>query len=92
MAKKAKEALQGRIENRDMKLAALNTAMEHIHKDFGSGAIMRLGDDAVEDVEVIPSGSISLDAALGVGGFRADVSSRSTAPNRLVRPRWPSTP
>ena len=48
MAKKAKEALQGRIENRDMKLAALNTAMEHIHKDFGSGAIMRLGDDAVE--------------------------------------------
>lgn len=69
MAKKAKEALQGRIENRDMKLAALNTAMEHIHKDFGSGAIMRLGDDAVEDVEVIPSGSISLDAALGVGGF-----------------------
>lgn len=52
-----------------MKLAALNTAMEHIHKDFGSGAIMRLGDDAVEDVEVIPSGSISLDAALGVGGF-----------------------
>ncbi len=69
MAKKAKEALQGRIENRDMKLAALNTAMEHIHKYFGSGAIMRLGDDAVEDVEVIPSGSISLDAALGVGGF-----------------------
>lgn len=70
MAKKAKDiAPQKRIEDRNMKLAALTTAMEHIHKDFGAGAIMRLGDDSVEDVEVISSGSIALDAALGVGGF-----------------------
>lgn len=70
MAKKAKDSTpQKRIEDRNMKLAALTTAMEHIHKDFGAGAIMRLGDDSVEDVEVISSGSIALDAALGVGGF-----------------------
>lgn len=70
MAKKGKDAApQRRIEDKDQKLAALNTAMAHIHKDFGAGAIMRLGDDSVEDVEVISSGSISLDAALGVGGF-----------------------
>lgn len=58
-----------RINDAKEKLKALNITMEHIHKDFGSGAIMRLGDDAIEDVEVISSGSIGLDAALGVGGF-----------------------
>ena len=48
---------------------ALNAAMGRIEKAFGRGAIMKLGDDAIEDVEVIPSGSIGLDAALGVGGY-----------------------
>ncbi len=51
------------------KLDALKQAMAAIEKDYGKGAIMKLGDDSVEDIEVIPSGSISLNMALGVGGY-----------------------
>lgn len=54
---------------RAARLSALNQAMESIEKSFGRGAVMRLGDDAVEDVDVIPSGSIGLNYALGVGGY-----------------------
>lgn len=67
--KKSATVTASRISDASEKMKALNITMEHIHKDFGTGAIMRLGDDAVEDVEVISSGSIGLDAALGVGGF-----------------------
>ncbi|MBR6339021.1 MAG: DNA recombination/repair protein RecA, partial [Alloprevotella sp.] len=51
------------------KLKALQAAMAKIEKDFGKGSIMKLGDEKVEDVEVIPSGSVALNAALGVGGY-----------------------
>lgn len=51
------------------KLKALQAAMAKIEKDFGKGSIMKLGDEHFEDVEVIPTGSIALDAALGVGGY-----------------------
>ncbi len=51
------------------KLNALTQAMNQIEKNFGRGAIMKLGDNVVEDVEVIPSGSIGLNYALGVGGY-----------------------
>ena len=54
---------------KDAKLSALKAAMGQIEKSYGRGAIMRLGDDAVEQVEVIPSGSIGLNYALGVGGY-----------------------
>lgn len=53
----------------EAKRKALDVAMAHLEKDFGSGTIMRLGDDSVQDVEVIPTGSIGLDYALGVGGL-----------------------
>ena len=53
----------------DSKMKALQAAMEKIEKNFGRGSIMKLGDDNVEKVEVIPSGSIGLNAALGVGGY-----------------------
>ncbi len=53
----------------DGKLKALQAAMAKIEKDFGKGAIMKLGDEKVENVEVIPTGSIGLNAALGVGGY-----------------------
>jgi recombination protein RecA len=43
--------------------------MAGIQKSFGEGAIMKLGDDNIQDVEVIPTGSLSLNAALGVGGY-----------------------
>ncbi len=70
MAKKiVKKPNGGRIADMDAKRKALDVAMAHLEKDFGSGTIMRLGDDAVQDVEVIPTGSIGLDYALGVGGL-----------------------
>ena len=50
-------------------LKALQAAMSKIEKDFGKGSIMKLGDEHIEKVEVIPTGSISLNAALGVGGY-----------------------
>ena len=51
------------------KLKALQAAMAKIEKDFGKGAIMKLGDEKVENVDVIPTGSIALNMALGVGGY-----------------------
>jgi recombination protein RecA len=51
------------------KLKALQLTMDKMEKTFGKGAVMKLGDNAVEQVEVIPSGSIGLDLALGVGGY-----------------------
>ncbi|MBL0126590.1 MAG: recombinase RecA [Flavobacteriales bacterium] len=51
------------------KLKALQLTMDKLEKTFGKGAVMKMGDDAVEQVEVIPTGSIGLDLALGVGGY-----------------------
>ncbi|MBR2192686.1 MAG: recombinase RecA [Bacteroidaceae bacterium] len=51
------------------KMKALEAAMAGIQKVFGEGAIMKMGDDNVKDVEVIPTGSLALNAALGVGGY-----------------------
>ncbi|MDD4031811.1 MAG: recombinase RecA [Bacteroidales bacterium] len=51
------------------KLKALQLALDKIDKDYGKGTIMRMGDSVVEEVPFIPSGSISLDVALGIGGY-----------------------
>ena len=51
------------------KLKALQAAMSKIEKDFGKGSIMKMGDAQVEPVDVIPTGSIALNAALGLGGY-----------------------
>lgn len=51
------------------KLKALEVTIGKIEKDFGKGTIMKLGDHAIENVQIIPSGSIALDAALGIGGY-----------------------
>ena len=65
MAKEKDEALTPQQE----KLKALQAAMSKIEKDYGKGSIMRMGDEQIENVDVIPTGSISLNAALGVGGY-----------------------
>ena len=65
MAKKEEET----VDIRKAKLQALQAAMSKIEKDFGKGSIMKLGDENTEKVDIIPSGSISLNAALGVGGY-----------------------
>lgn len=71
MAKEAKKkaTISAAEGNKDAKLNALKAAMSKIEKDYGRGAIMRMGDNSVEQVEVIPTGSIGLNYALGVGGF-----------------------
>ena len=51
------------------KMKALQAAMSKIEKDYGKGSIMRMGDEKIENVDVIPTGSIGLNAALGVGGY-----------------------
>ena len=66
MAKK-EEAQAANPQNE--KLKALQAAMSKIEKDFGKGSIMRMGDEQIEQVDVIPTGSIGLNAALGVGGY-----------------------
>ncbi len=69
--KKATTVKKGKVEvdPKKSKLNALEAALGAITKKHGHGAIMKLGDDKVEDVEVIPTGSIGLNYALGVGGF-----------------------
>jgi recombination protein RecA len=67
MAKKEEGAEQ--LTPQEQKMKALQAAMAKIEKDFGKGSIMKMGDDIVTNVEVIPTGSIGLNAALGVGGY-----------------------
>ena len=74
MAKKDELEFEGGVEgtakvNNGEKLKALQAAMDKIEKTFGKGSIMKMGDDHVQEVEVIPTGSIALNAALGVGGY-----------------------
>jgi len=71
MAKKAtiKTDSKAATDPKAAKLQALQQALGKIEKSYGRGAVMKMGDEVVEDVEVIPTGSISLNYALGVGGF-----------------------
>ena len=94
MAKKkatAKKAV--RISDADEKKKALEVALAHLEKDFGSGAIMRLGDNAIQNIETISTGSIGLDVALGVGGvprgriteiFGAESSGKTTLAIHII--------
>ena len=67
MAKK--ETNNEQLTPQQEKMKALQAAMAKIEKDFGKGSIMKMGDEKIENVEVIPTGSIGLNAALGVGGY-----------------------
>ena len=66
MAKKDTDQPQNQME---AKLQALRAAMAKIEKDFGKGSVMKLGDQQIDKIDVIPSGSLGLDLALGVGGY-----------------------
>ena len=68
MAKKSEKA-EEQLTPQEQKMKALQAALAKIEKDFGKGSIMKMGDEKVENVEVIPTGSIGLNAALGVGGY-----------------------
>ncbi len=69
MAKKDNELAFSAEGGNAEKLKALQAAMDKIEKSFGKGSIMKLGDERIQDVEVIPTGSIGLNYALGVGGY-----------------------
>ena len=73
MAKTEEELTAGKAEQeqavKQAKMKALQAAMSKIEKDFGKGSIMRMGDEKIENVEVIPTGSLGLDVAMGVGGY-----------------------
>ena len=57
------------IKMEDNKSKALSAALSQIERQFGKGAVMRLGDGAVQNIEAIPTGSLALDNALGIGGL-----------------------
>ena len=67
MAKKEENKEQ--LTPQEQKMKALQAALAKIEKDFGKGAIMKMGDEKIVNVEAIPTGSIGLNAALGVGGY-----------------------
>jgi len=69
MAKKDNELEFAANGSSAEKLKALQAAMDKIEKNFGKGSIMKLGDERIQDVEVIPTGSVGLNHALGVGGY-----------------------
>lgn len=54
---------------KEAKLKALQLTLDKLDKTYGKGAVMKMGDTVIEEVEVIPSGSLGLDIALGVGGY-----------------------
>ena len=62
----AEKKLDKKAEDR---AKALETALTQIEKDFGKGAVMRLGQNTAMNVEAISTGSLSLDMALGIGGL-----------------------
>ncbi|MCH5232046.1 MAG: recombinase RecA [Muribaculaceae bacterium] len=91
--KKAAVKKAVRISDADEKKKALEVALAHLEKDFGTGTIMRLGDNAVQNIETVSTGSIGLDYALGVGGvprgrvteiFGAESSGKTTLAIHII--------
>ena len=68
MASKEKDNAEVLSQN-EARSKALKLAIEKIEKDFGKGSIMKLGDKATVNVDAIPTGSLALDVALGIGGI-----------------------
>ena len=66
--KSTKAAVQA-VTDQDERKKALEAAMAQIEKQFGAGAVMRMGDQTVTEIETIPTGALTLDIALGVGGL-----------------------
>lgn len=70
---------------------ALETALHQIEKNYGKGAVMRLGDRPEMNVDAIPTGSLALDAALGIGGLPRGRIVEIYGPDPPVRRRLPCT-
>ena len=70
---------------------ALDVALGQIERQFGKGSVMRMSDQAQVAIGAISTGSLSLDLALGIGGFRADASSKSSGRSPRERRRSSTT-
>ena len=90
MAKKQKKLDDISKKFGDEREKALNDALKLIEKDFGKGSIMRLGERAEQKVQVMSSGSLALDIALGAGVIQKVGSSKSMVQNHLVKQPLPS--
>src|SRR6185295_108920 len=69
MSKETKEAKGAKESVNKEKLKALQLTLDKLEKTYGKGSIMRMGDSTVEQMEVISTGSLGLDIALGIGGL-----------------------
>src|SRR5256885_348479 len=68
-APKEKHALNANVEANKEKLKALQLTIDKLEKTYGKGTIMKMQTGAIEKIDAIPTGSLGLDVALGVGGF-----------------------
>ena len=73
----------------EAKKKALQLTLDKLDKTYGRGAVMKLGDEAIEEVESISSGSIGLDLALGVGGYPRGRVMKYTVLSPQERPPLP---
>ena len=85
MAKKTKKIEEITKKFGDERRKALDDALKNIEKDFGKGAVMRLGERAEQKVQVMSSGSLALDIALGAGGIQKVVLSKFTDQSHQVK-------
>jgi len=69
------------------KSKALQAALSQIEKQFGKNTVMRLGDNTVQAVEAVSTGSLTLDIALGIGGLQKAVLLKFMVLNLLVKPQ-----
>jgi len=74
----------------DNRKKALNSALSQIERQFGKGAVMKMGDQPREAMPAVSTGSLGLDVALGIGGLPWGVWSRSSARKVPVKPPSPS--
>ena len=79
--------IRGIIRLADDRKAALDAALKKIEKNYGKGAIMKLGEKVDQQISTIPSGSLALDVALGVGVIHVDVLLKYMDQKVLVKPQ-----
>ena len=89
MAKKTKKTEEITKKFGDERRKALDDALKNIEKDFGKGAVMRLGERAEQKVQVMSSGSQALDIALGAGGYPKGRIIEIYGPNHQVKQLLP---
>ena len=73
-------------KQKEAKLKALQLTLDKMEKSYGKGTVMRLGDKPVENIDAIPTGSLGLDIALGIGGILEVESLKFMDLNLLVKP------